>query len=545
MNSRETVGSPGSGSPATRHETIALPGLAPLGVPGAALRGAGELSEELLAASVWTDEMVAAAGIPIVDAPFVSIGGGLGSFVMADYLRVAGVPAASIKVLSTLDTPWQTYQYLAAVSQIPEWERLRSDSQSTPDNPWGFPSYAFREAFAQRRPTKFLAPLWQVLTEPVLTDYFTPQSSQVFAGLRREADRIGWWEMVAKGQARMVRRRLGGGYFSILTPPRDGSSPPRVAYRGSYVHLAVGYPGVRFLPDLQEYRRRTGDVTRVVNAYEPHDHVYEELLRRPGTVVLRGGGIVASRILQRLIEDRENNGALTTIDHLFRTFVTGAHGPNAFMRRKGGDGWSYQGFNWPKATWGGQLKARLERADPEERKRLYSLFGGTTTPKRRLWQEQLARARAGGWYKTFVGEVTGVNPGPQSTVVTRIRTRDGTLEVPAQYVIDATGLEADIREHRLLADLLDHTGAETNFFGRLAVERSFEVKGVRNDTGRLYASGSATLGGPYCGVDSFLGLQYAALTISDDLARAGFCRRIGPARSTAQWWRWVLNRPVR
>jgi hypothetical protein len=506
--------------------------------------GGGELNEELLSTSVWTDEMVSSAGIPIVDVPLVSIGGGIGSFVLADFLRVAGAPISSIKVLSAIDTPWQTYRYLTGVSQIPEWERLRSDSQSTPDNCWGFPGYAIREAFAQRRPTKFLAPLFQVSTEPIFTDYFTPQPGQVFKAMKREADRIGWWQMVDKGQVRMVRRRNGGGYFTILTPPRDGSSPPRVAYRGSYVHVAVGYPGVRFLPDLQEYRVRTGDVTRVVNAYEPHDHVYEELVRRPGTVVLRGGGIVASRILQRLIEDRENKGAQTKIDHLFRTYVTSSHGPSIFMRRRGGDGWSYQGFNWPKAAWGGQLKARLENAGPEERKRLYEIFGGTTTPRRKLWQAQMARGRAGGWYRTFIGEVTEVEPGSDSTVLTRIRTKDGMLEIPANYIIDATGLEADIREHRLLADLLDHGGAGTNILGRLDVERTFEVKGTRSIDGRIYAVGSPTLGGPYCGVDSFLGLQYAALAITDDLARVGFCKRIGPARSISQWWRWALDRPI-
>jgi hypothetical protein len=60
----------------------------------------------------------------------------------------------------------------------------------------------------------------------------------------------------------------------------------------------------------------------------------------------------------------------------------------------------------------------------------------------------------------------------------------------------------------------------------------------------MFASGSATLGGPYAGVDSFLGLQYAALHITDELARLGFCRRIGVARSLSQWWRWARNRRV-
>ena len=51
-----------------------------------------------------------------------------------------------------------------------------------------------------------------------------------------------------------------------------------------------------------------------------------------------------------------------------------------------------------------------------------------------------------------------------------------------------------------------------------------------------------TLGGPYAGVDSFLGLQYGALQIADDLAGIGFAPRLGVGRSLRQWWRWARNR---
>jgi hypothetical protein len=125
--------------------------------------------------------------------------------------------------------------------------------------------------------------------------------------------------------------------------------------------------------------------------------------------------------------------------------------------------------------------------------------------------------------------------------VTRIRSDAGILEIPANFIVDATGLEADIREHRLLADLLDHGGAERNPLGKLAVERTFEIRGARNEPGRAYAVGAPTLGSYFPGVDTFLGLQYGALRITDDLASLGFCKRIGTARSITQWWRWMLN----
>ena len=37
------------------------------------------------------------------------------------------------------------------------------------------------------------------------------------------------------------------------------------------------------------------------------------------------------------------------------------------MRRKGGDGWAYQGFNYPKSVWGGQLKRQMRKLEGEER----------------------------------------------------------------------------------------------------------------------------------------------------------------------------------
>ncbi len=227
-----------------------------LAVPIADPTGAtepGDLTSKLIDTDVWSDQMVAEAGIPVHDAPIVSVGGGIGSFIMADFLRIAGMPSNQMRVLTNLDQPWQTYEYLTKVSQIPRSERLRSDSQSMPDNIWGFPSYAFREAWKD----KTVAPVWNVVTEPILNDYWTPRAGQVFESMEKEAARIGYWDMVSQGQVRMVRRRQGGGYFTILTPPIGSTPTKRVAFRSTYVHLCVGYPGVAFLPDLQEYRTST------------------------------------------------------------------------------------------------------------------------------------------------------------------------------------------------------------------------------------------------------------------------------------------------
>lgn len=501
----------------------------------------GGLPAELEHTSIWSDELVAGAGLPVVDMPFVTVGGGLGSFVMVDYLRLAGVPASHIRTLTVLDHPWQNYEYLLTSSQVTRDKRIRSDSSSTLDNIWGFPGYAIRESFGARSIAGFVGPLWNVLTENIVCDYWTPKAGQVFRSMDREADRIDYWSTLAMGRAHVTRRRHGGGYFTVLTRPEGDD----IAYRSSYVHLAVGYPGLAYLPDLIEYRARFGDSHRVVNAYEPHEHVYEELTRRGGTVIVRGAGIVASQVLDRLITDRDRMGTDLSIVHLFRTYVDKAHGPSLFKRRRGEYGWAYQGFNWPKSTWGGQDKNRVRRAEGEEREKVLRTLGGTTTPRRRRWRRMLERGRRQGFYRMHVGEVLEVVPGELGKVVTRLRPEEEgatPAELTSNFVIDATGLEADIAEHTLLADLLQHSGAQRNLLGRLDVSPEFEVRGSRAEPGRLYAVGAATLGGYLAGVDTFLGLQIAALEVSDDLARQGFCRYIGVRRSLGQWWKWALDR---
>ncbi|CAM4193595.1 hypothetical protein NONI108955_13835 [Nocardia ninae] len=511
----------------------------------------GDLTQALVDTDVWADEMLDRAGIPVVDVPFVTIGSGIGSFVTYDTLRIFGVPAQSMAVLGPQEHPWASYEYLTRVSQIPRGERLRSDSASEPDNMWGFPSYAVREAIAD----KSIKPLWNVFVEPIFANYYTPRAGQAFVGMEREFQRIGYASSLHRGQVRMVRKRHGGGYFTILTPAAGSTPTKRVAFRSTYVHVAVGYPGLKLLPDLQEYRETHRDPTRVVNAYEPHEHVYQALQRRPGTVLIRGSGIVASRVLQRLIDDRDRMQLNTQILHLFRTYVAKSHGKNVFNRRKGADGWAYQGFNYPKSVWGGQLKQKMRNLQGEQRAAAYKEISGTNTPIRRLWQEQLRRGRKQGWYQMMAGTMRAPRPavGRQGVVATIIPDLTAELPVPppaqpfdttVDYIIDCTGLEADIREHRLLADLLDHAGAGRNPVGRLDVDTTFELIGTRSGSGRIYASGSATLGGPFVGVDTFLGLQIAAQEIADDLAALGFCKRMGPLRSTSQWWAWVMNKRI-
>jgi uncharacterized NAD(P)/FAD-binding protein YdhS len=126
-----------------------------------------------------------------------------------------------------------------------------------------------------------------------------------------------------------------------------------------------------------------------------------------------------------------------------------------------------------------------------------------------------------------------------------VNTAEGMTEVAADFVIDCTGLNADITESGLLSDLLKHSNASRNVpTGRLEVGRDFEVTGTASGDGRLYASGAMTLGGYFPGVDTFLGLQISAQEIVDSLADQGFCHWIGPCRSFAEWVKWLFGKPI-
>ncbi len=524
------------------HNTI-LQSAAPTSSSTAAVGAA----DGLLSKAIWSDHDARDFGAPIETAPLVSIGGGMGSFALTHVLRIAGLSPPDLRVVSDIDRPYETYKLLCRNSQIPAFERIRSDSGSMMDNVWGFPGYAIRETFNRNLRNRAgrkglgnaLASSWNVLCEPIGVDYYTPTSEQVFESCEREMVRLGWRNHLLPGTARNIRRRQEGGYFTIFLPRGSQRRELRVV-QSKHLHVSVGYPGLRFLPDLQRYRSEFNDSTSVVNAYEEHEHVYEQLRQRGGTVIVRGSGIVAIRIVQRLLDDRATGSNLSVV-HLFRNYVDAPQG-SGFQRRRGRRGFAYQGFNYPKSGWGGQLFDEMMRTEsPEARAAIIRRTGGTNIPHRRSWERALTTAASGGWYRQVQGEVESVSPAHPGTI-TRVRSQDGsTQDIRADFIIDGTGLEADPREHRLLADILDHCGAGVNGTGRLDVDRNFEVRGTRSGTGRMYAMGASTLGGYVAPVDSFLGLQLASLLIADDLAAQGFCRRIGPGRSIRQWWKWARN----
>lgn len=474
---------------------------------------------------------------------YLTVGGGIGSFTWVDYLVISGVSTENITTIGFEAKPYGRYQRLCENSQIPGQERLRSNSDSCPDNVWGWPGFAVREMWddVKNGRMRHAANIgWQIFNEP-FTPTFTPIAQHVYDALDREAARIGWDKIWRQGRVRAIRQTDDGRYV-IAYSEMNSQSQPRIIVC-NYLHLAVGYPGVRFLPDLQAYRQATNDFYRVVNAYEEHDHIYADLKRKGGVVLVRGRGIVASRIIQRLVEIRRGHNVPVGILHLMRKPLPEGN-QYADAQRHVSNHWEFQPFNWPKAAWGGDLRQTLAKAEGDSRAELFDIWGGTTTADRPDWQEMVETGLREGWYEIQFGEVAKVEPHQSGRVATFIQSKGvvkrGT-QLLTDYIIDATGLESEIDKSPLLHDLLTLYDLPRNTQQRLHVSNNFELETMRNGNGRMYASGIITLGGSYAPVDSFLGLQYAALRSVDALIghNAPQLKQLNGFRSFRQWVRWA------
>ena len=492
-------------------------------------------------------QAIHATGLPVEEVEYASIGGGLGSFTWVDLLRIAGVSTERIRVLGIEQKAYGRYQQLCLNAQISPQERLRSPADACPDNLWGFPSYATLEAvrdITKGRLGSGVGKLWQVFTEPTLAGTYTPKSGDVLAAIDREAARISWGKMQRMAHVQAIRQTTDGRYVVIYTRHKPDDYACTIA---RHVHLATGYPALQFLPDLQGYRDRHQDFKTVVNAYEPHEHIYEHLASYGGTVLLRGTGITAARILQKIYTLRKNNhGVEIRVIQLLRSAKVDGN-KYSLAERKVEYNYEFQPFNWPKSTWGGQYKTVLEAATPEQRQHLLADWGGVTTMNRPDWRKIISGGINKGWYEICYGEVQQVAPHPtHGGTITTIRESGAKVEqqLTADFIIDATAVDAPITASLLLNDLVQHYQLPLNHLGRLTVNPDFELEGMPAQTGKIYAVGSIVLGNYYAPVDSFLGLQYAAFsTVKSLLEQQSIeLKPLVLQRSLVQWWKWLNNR---
>ncbi len=498
--------------------------------------------------SVISRHQLEESSLPIEYRTYLTIGGGIGSFIWVDNLIIRGVKPSQVMSIGMEDTPYGRYRRLCEQSQIPTSERLRSDSGATPDNIWGFPGYAVREAYHNMlslRLHKGLAHLGRIFAEPMV-DVYTPISGDVYASMDREGERIGWSDIAVKGRVQVIRKTDDGHYAVLYTiRKRNGKYVGRCVIT-RYLYISVGYPAARVLTELSDLRsthEQHKQSMMAVNAYEKHNHVYDYLLRHGGTVIVRGRGIVASRILQRLYESREMNHNLQII-HVMRR-------PNPTPSKHNGKSrtvashWELQPYNFPKSAWGGHLRNEFAKAGDSMRGDLLDSWGGTTTSNRRDWQSIIERGQHEGWYTILFGNIREMHMNDDDSLCVCIETavQKKQMQVDCDVIIDATGLDADIKKHKLLNDLLMTYPIELNVKGRLDVTDEFEIPAMRTRYGRCYAAGAMTMGTTFAPVDSFLGLQYSAqMSIADLIDQhAPSLNRLTPNRSLNQWFRWMIG----
>ncbi|MDJ0554488.1 MAG: hypothetical protein QNJ68_08635 [Microcoleaceae cyanobacterium MO_207.B10] len=509
---------------------------------------------KLFACQKLSVDNIYATGIPVEEIDYAAIGGGIGSFVWVDTLRISGVKPEQIAVLSVDKKPYDRYQRLCNNSQIQPLDRIRSGSDSCPDNIWGWPGYALRESVRELFSGNILnacKPLWQVFSEPLLATTYTPRLRDVFLSMDREANRIGWQQMLRYGRVLSIRQTDDDRYCIAYSVPKPRQLENRFVV-ARYVHLATGYPAIRFLPDIKSYRSQTGDFKSVVNCYENHEHIYEYLARKGGVVMVRGRGIAASRIIEKLGAIRPVSYPMTII-HLMRSpkFQGKKFG---FTQRQVDNHWEMQVYNWPKSCLGGDLRAKLEAAAPMERSKLLQNWGGTTTSYRREWQQVIKKGLQAGWYLIKFGQVKRIKSNQNGQLLIDVRSKNvqEMEKIEADFMIDCTGAESQVTDNPLLNDFINHYKLPLNCLGKLTVNNDFEIREMRNypDSnnrmgGRIYAAGIITLGGPYAPVDSFLGLQYSAHRSATALveARATGISRLEGFSSLWQWFKWAINLP--
>jgi pSer/pThr/pTyr-binding forkhead associated (FHA) protein len=508
--------------------------------PGNAPQANAFLPQIFQQQQVSIDE-IHATGLKVETVEYGTVGGGFGSFAWVDLLRIAGVKANDIAILSPEKSVHGRYRQLCLNAHVSDRERLRSQSDACPDNIWGFPSYGLREALRKLGRGQFvtgLQILGQLLAEPMLENSYGPVDEQVLQAVDREAARIGWQKMLRYAMVQTIRQTTDGRYALLYS---QGNSYEILITR--YLHLATGYPAVEFLPDLQDYRQRTKDFQLVVNAYEPHDHIYEQLGIRGGTVLLRGAGTIACRVLQRIYRVRRNHPQQQIkVIHLWPQ-VTESDRSSGVAQRSVNLNYQIQAFEWPKACWGGEYKVRLAMATSEQQQQFYLGWEGATIPQRRDWQKMLVGGISKGWYQQIIGQVQVVNPNPPGLAVTL---QGESTPIAADYIIDATGLAGSVMDSKLLADLVQQYQVALNLRGQFNVGEDFALEQLNNGSaGRVYGSGITTAGNGYAPVDSFLGLQYAALAAVCDLTDRGApsLKRLTGLQSAAQWWRWMTNKP--
>lgn len=390
----------------------------------------------------------------VQEVKFLTIGGGIGSFIWADMLRIHGTAHKDILVLSKNKKPYEQLKKYCDAIGLTKDGRLRSDSGSRPDNFWGFPGYGLSEVIDNFKNLKVLSGaklLAQLFIEPYVFGYYSPTAGQVYKAIDREAKRINWDQMLIDGSAVSLTKQPDGRFLVECRPKNK--------IIATVVHLSLGH----------------GKVRSTKNPYKLSDKFLKEITKKAGKVLVVGRGSAAQQIVDRLlnykrikvvslhkeVEDQKDSRGIKQ-----KRFLT----------------WRLQQFNWPRAAFGGALMGQKDY--------LWSLPSATPD---KAWINKLRKSMKEKRYEIVLN----------------------SKGLKYDYKIDCTGFDEQAANHKFYSSLIKKYNLPSNPDGSIKTGEFFEVEKLCSYKGRVFVTGPASgFAGP---VDSFFGAHYSAFKTLESL----------------------------
>lgn len=449
----------------------------------------------------------------ITETKYVTIGGGIGSFVFVDYLRIVGIPHSQIAVITDSKKPYEQFRNYCENSGIGPNDRIRSDSSGRPDNIWGFPGFAVSEAIEELRwgnLFKSFSLFYQIFTEPILRDFYSPKSSLLFNSMDRESKRINWDSMKLPGKALFIRKTTDDRLVIFVEEGKKIS-----AVIANFLHLSLGHKGKRSkLPQNK----------RISFIYEDHDDLINDLKNNGGKIVILGRGIAAARIIEKLLNFNKDN---LEVISLFRDEES-KDSDFRKIKRANFNGWKLQYFNWPRSAFGGSLSSK---------KQSFHIWSTPTTPPRREWISLLNKSLQNGLYKIEIGDIQKITETHLGLLI-EISKENLLRELHAQYIIDCTGFDDSIFSNELYSDLQKTYRLPLTTVNGFEVNNSFEIEKLKSENSRVFITGTSASGNHYGPVDSFFGQGFASYKIVESI---GLFKKFNFIDSIFAWGKWIMN----
>lgn len=477
------------------------------------------------------------SGVSFMEKKFISLGGGVGSFCWVDALRIHGTKKEEIAVVSHFARPYQQFKYFCEGSALFETDRLRSDSGTRPDNFWGFPGYAVDEIIDHAKAKKFaqaLKTVWQILSEPILQDYYTPTAGRIYKSLNREMKRIGWSEMLQIGHI-LFLRKLKDGRYAIFYVTKEREIR---AVLSGIVHISLGHKVKNSSYDMID-----GTQSKVMGGYSIKKEVFESLEKNGGRVVITGRGITAARVIQQLLKINNPN---ITVTSLFRNEAENLK-DHRNLSQNIFNGWRLQSFNWPRSSFAGPLKEYYEKIDKYKRPQVSKAWSVPTTSPRKKWLKTIKNALKRGNYLVFYGEIDQLR-NEENHLLIKLKNTEGKIyhSIKTDYLIDCVGFDDKISQNDFYKDLIATYKIPVSPVGASQTNEYFELEELSSPNGSVFVTGVAAAGNSYGPVDSFFGHQYTALKSLEKIIKteAFNIHTLTTLESVKGWIKWTFNKSL-